>query len=177
MRKMVCKICGKSFQIISSRKGTAKYCSNKCRFISYKGKIAWNKGKAMPYRGMKNRYSDETLKKMSDARKDNPIKTFGNKHWNWKGGISILANRIRTCDKYRQWVIDIFERDNYTCRKCNTRGGDLEAHHSFKSFAQILKENNIRTLKDALNCSELWNMNYGITVCCKCHKIIDKYRN
>ena len=80
-----------------------------------------------------------------------------------------LSKAIRESFKYREWVIAVFERDNYTCQKCKIRGGYLEAHH-IKAFALILKENNIKTLQDAFNCEELWDVNNGITLHEKCHK-------
>lgn len=42
--KMICKICGKPFEVKYSRKNRAKYCSQKCQHISLKGKPSWNKG-------------------------------------------------------------------------------------------------------------------------------------
>ena len=80
-----------------------------------------------------------------------------------------LNKIIRESFKYREWVIAVFKRDNYTCQKCKIRGGYLEAHH-IKGFALILKENNIKTLQDAFNCEELWNVNNGITLHKKYHK-------
>lgn len=80
-----------------------------------------------------------------------------------------LNKAIRESFKYREWVIAVFERDNYTCQKCKIRGGYLEAHH-IKLFSVILKENNIKTLQDAFDCEELWDANNGVTLHEKCHK-------
>lgn len=79
-----------------------------------------------------------------------------------------LSKAIRESFEYREWIHKIFERDNYTCQKCKTRGGYLEAHHK-KLFSIILKENNIKTLQDAKNCKELWNIDNGVTYCEDCH--------
>lgn len=93
----------------------------------------------------------------------------------WKGGITELADRIRDCFKYRQWRSDIFTRDNFTCQDCGIRNRKglgktiiLEVHH-IKEFNKIIKENNIKTLEDALLCEELWNINNGRTLCKECH--------
>lgn len=86
----------------------------------------------------------------------------------WKGGITPLNKMIRESFEYREWVRKVFERDNYTCQKCKVRGGYLEVHH-IKLFSLILKENNIKTLEDARNCEELWNVDNGITYCEDCH--------
>jgi hypothetical protein len=89
----------------------------------------------------------------------------------WEGGITPLNKMIRESWEYREWVIAVFIRDNYTCQKCKTRGGYLEAHH-IKLFSLILKEYNILTLEDAKNCKELWDIDNGITYCVDCHKDI-----
>lgn len=88
---------------------------------------------------------------------------------NWKGGITPLNQRVRHCLKYKKWINDIFERDNYTCQVCNKRGGNLEADHYPKAFCQIMFDNNIKTLEGAEKCNELWNIDNGRTVCMKCH--------
>ncbi len=107
------------------------------------------------------RHSKATRRKMSDAHK-------GKKCFLWKGGITSLILQVRMCFEYRQWRSDIFTRDNFTCQNCFKRGGKLNAHH-LKSFAQIFYENNIKTMKNALGCQELWNINNGITFCKNCH--------
>jgi hypothetical protein len=92
----------------------------------------------------------------------------GNEHPLWKGGITPLMTSIRHSFKYRQWISDVFTRDNYTCQECNKRGGTLNAHH-IKEFSKIIEENKITALEQALNCEELWNINNGKTLCEKCH--------
>lgn len=89
-------------------------------------------------------------------------------HPRWKGGTSKLRNKICNSFEYRQWRSDVFTRDNFTCQECgNTKS--LEAHH-IKRFSLIIKQYQIKNLNDALNCSELWNINNGKTLCKVCHK-------
>lgn len=90
-------------------------------------------------------------------------------HPNWKGGITALQDKIRNSFKYRQWRSDVFTRDNYTCQGCRKRGGDLEAHHTPKMLSEILAEYDIKTIKEAMTCEELWNINNGQTLCIPCH--------
>ena len=117
------------------------------------------------------KHTDETKRKMSLSSKKN-IKN-GNHNF-WKGGISKLNIKIRNTFENKIWRISVFERDKYTCINCHQIGGDLQAHH-IKAFSLILKENNIKTIKQALNCKELWNINNGVTLCKKCHRLTDNF--
>lgn len=118
--------------------------------------IAWNKGKKMA--------------------KESRLKLSGSNHYNWKGGLCSINTKIRKIFEYRQWVQDIFKRDNYICQGCGERGVKLNVHH-IKPFALILAENNISTVEEALNCSIIWDYDNGITLCVPCHKKTDTYLN
>lgn len=63
--------------------------------------------------------------------------------------------RNRASFEYKQWVKAVFERDNYTCKKCQVRGTYLNAHH-IKEFA---KYPDLR-----------FDIANGITLCKECHK-------
>jgi 5-methylcytosine-specific restriction endonuclease McrA len=110
--------------------------------------------------------SEESRKKMSEDRR-------GDKWYTYKGGITPLRNQIYNSYKYRQWISDVLLKDNYMC-ECGKVGGRLCAHH-IKSFSTILQENKIKTLEEAFNCSELWNINNGRTLCYECHRKTDNY--
>lgn len=120
---------------------------------------------------LKNRFiSDEEREIMSFNKR-------GDKSPNWKGGISTIKNQIYHNFKYRQWRSDVFLRDEWTCQECGIKGGfgnKIEAHH-LKSLKIIISENNIKTLQEALDCEELWNINNGQTLCKDCHKKTDSY--
>lgn len=92
----------------------------------------------------------------------------GSKNAMWKGGITPFLRRLRTCFEYRQWRSDVFTRDDFTCVKCNRRGGRLHGDH-IKLFSFILRENNVKTYEEAIDCAELWNTNNGQTLCEDCH--------
>jgi len=109
------------------------------------------------------RHSKETKRKMSESRK-------GEKSWKWKGGLSPLTEQIRKCFEYRQWRSDIFTRDDYTCVLCGKRGGWIEVDHHPKCFKDIFGDNKIKTLEEALNCEEFWNINNGRVLCLECHR-------
>jgi hypothetical protein len=94
----------------------------------------------------------------------------------WRGGVCKLSKRIRELPEMYIWKNEVFKRDDWTCQVCGLRGGKLEAHH-IKRFVNILKENYIKTLEEALICSELWDTSNGITLCTDCHKLTDNYGN
>jgi len=116
-------------------------------------------------------FSKESRKKMSESHKGIPTwnqggvpnpKLRGSNNPNWKGGTTPLAEQIRKYYKYRQWVSDVFTRDDFTCQECRQRGGYLNVHH-IKSFSSIIQYYEITTIEEALKCAELWNINNGIT--------------
>lgn len=123
---------------------------------STKSRIGWWKGKKIPYSPRPN--------------------AKGKLNHRWKGGTTNFQIVLRGYEKYTQWRSDIFQRDNWNCQTCNKKGGELEVHH-IKSFSKILLENNIKTIKDALKCKELWDLNNGITLCKDCHKLTNNYKN
>jgi hypothetical protein len=90
------------------------------------------------------------------------------KNSNWKGGITSLNKQIRNLPKMEDWKREVFERDNYRDWFSGCKG-QLEVHH-IKSFKKILNEYNIKSIEDALNCKELWDINNGITMLKSSHK-------
>jgi len=94
----------------------------------------------------------------------------GEKNGNWKGGITKISAQIRTCKKYIDWRKTIFERDNYTCQLCNKRGGELNVDHYLIMFSEIVNKYQIKSLDEAKQCKDLWDLNNGRTLCKECHK-------
>jgi hypothetical protein len=121
-----------------------------------KGRTPWNKGKigSCPH-------TKEWREMMS-------IKMRGENGSNWQGGITLLNFKIRNSFRYRQWRSDVFGRDAYVCQGCGATKCWIEAHHK-KMFSVILKENDIRSVEDALLCEELWDIDNGVTLCEECH--------
>ena len=152
---------GKTFSI-ESRKKMSK---------SHIGQIAWNKGiRHLAIVGDKNPAKRlEVRKKISESKK-------GIKNYNWKGGVIKLQNVIRDLFEYREWRTAVFMRDNYQCQTCWRVGGQLRADH-IKAFSVIININNVKNLKDAINCIELWNLDNGRTLCQSCHEKTDSYLN
>lgn len=97
----------------------------------------------------------------------------GKNHYLWNGRTPIVE-QIRKCIEYRQWRSDVFTRDDFTCQECGVRGGKLHVDH-IKQFAFIVAENQIITMQQAVECSELWNLNNGRTLCVSCHRSVPVY--
>lgn len=114
------------------------------------GRTAWNKG----IFGYKTKpHSEETKQKIRQSNvntwsrpeiraqsigRNNPMfgkKTgySGEKHHNWKGGIS-AENKMQRSRFLQVFQPQVFDRDNYTCQVCLQYGGSLQADH-IKSWA------------------------------------------
>jgi hypothetical protein len=64
-------------------------------------------------------------------------------------------DELRKSVEYAKWRTSVYERDSYTCQKCNKSGIKLNAHHikPFKQYPDLrLEQSN------------------GITLCEECHK-------
>ena len=87
---------------------------------------------------------------------DNVKRVKGKDHGRWKSGITAETVTLRKSKKYEEWRNKVFLRDNYTCKKCNNIGGQLEAHHilSFSVYRD-----------------KIFDVSNGITFCNDCHKL------
>lgn len=97
---------------------------------------------------------------------------IGKRAWNYKGGRASLNMVVRRCARYKQWVRDVFHRDDFTCQKCFVRGAYLEADHFPIRFSTIMDEERITTYESAMACLRLWDTSNGRTLCRKCHRSI-----
>lgn len=84
----------------------------------------------------------------------------GSKNARYIDGRTPLNKLIRHSLEYKLWREAVFERDNYKCRFCEKRGGNLQADH-IKPFAYYPE------LRLAID--------NGRTLCVECHRKTDTY--
>ncbi len=119
--------------------------------------VVWNKGKT----GYTTKpCSEERKRKIGIANSVPHPWVQGENNHNWKGGITPINTKIRNSTEYRDWRIAVFERDDYTCQECGSRGVTLNADH-IKPFAYYPE---LRLCIDN-----------GRTLCVPCHKLTDTY--
>jgi len=93
----------------------------------------------------------------------------------WRGGTTLITDKIRLSDKYIEWRQQIFIRDNFTCQKCKNKSGcKLNAHH-IKPFRILLREARdyiplLDLYSAAMIYTPMWSLNNGQTLCERCHK-------
>lgn len=126
-----------------------KFCSMNCRRKYQVGKvIPWLKGK---------KATPETIRKLSISHIG---KNCGEKHHNWKGGVTPLNEKIRRSVEYKEWRKAVYARDDFTCVQCRKRGIKIHADH-IKPFALF---------------PELrFDVNNGRTLCVPCHQKTDTW--
>ena len=79
----------------------------------------------------------------------------GEHHWHWKGGITGERHSAMSKKEYKDWRTAVFERDEYSCRKCGQVGYKLHAHHihNYASYPNLRLD-----------------VDNGITFCEECHR-------
>ena len=82
---------------------------------------------------------------------------------------------IRKTKEYLDWKAQIFVRDDRKCTICDSTKS-IEADH-IVPFSTLLKDNDIKSVEDAIACEELWDVDNGRTLCHECHRKTDTYGN
>lgn len=159
MVKTACLTCKKNFKYDPwNNKG--KYCSYKCYWYSKKGiypkqlRVVKKPFFCIDCNKEFNHYARST--KRCSSCWFLYKKNHREEHYNWKGGITPINKLERY--KFIYTLRDlIFQKDNYTCRICKNRGGNLHINH-IKSWAKypLLR----------------FNINNCETLCKSCHYLI-----
>lgn len=93
-----------------------------------------------------------------------------------------FRQRVMAMDEYKAWRKAVLTRDNWRCQLCSHRNRkdkprrNMDVDH-IKRYVTIVRENKIKTIEDARNCTELWDSNNGRTLCRECHRTSDTYGN
>lgn len=158
-KSIECAVCRSIFAVPPYREHTAKYCSRLCadkkpisleqrKAISNRNKgvipaTCFKKGQKAWNKGVKRWWSSSTEFKKGEGR------ITGKNQHSWRGGVTPMNRKMRTCVETQKWRKAVFERDNYTCVLCSKESTYLHADH-IKSFARFpsirLDVSNGRTL-------------------------------
>lgn len=121
---------------------------------------------------MGNIISEEARKKISLANRMNHLKkeyhdelklvSEGNIHKIVRVGGKGLYR------KFLDWRQAVLSFDHDRCVFCGVTNKRLCAHH-IEPIQFFIKNNNIKTVKDVVECEDLWDINIGITLCGGCH--------
>jgi len=138
-----CGTCGKPFE--SYRTDDRTFCSQGCYWKSKQGKPIDPKTRlklSLALRGRKQKAAHR-------------LKNTGPNHHDWRGGITPIAERIRRSAEYVDWRHSVFQRDNFACVFCGSRGVTLHADHilPFSRYPHLRFE-----------------ITNGRTLCISCHR-------
>lgn len=139
-----CFICKKEFSVPRSKK--QKYCSYACLGASKRKDGPKCQICNGPVSKWRNKYC-RPCTRLGIWRGEN--------NHNWKGGPNSENRTARNSENYGVWRTEVFERDNYTCVFCGTRGGRINVDHilSFSEYPLLR-----------------YDINNGRTLCYPCHK-------
>lgn len=138
-----CAACGKAIAIPPYLyKPGRNYCSRQCTgqgLKQYAGPDHWNRQVqdvtvqcATCGKGFQKREYDMGRFCSHECYAATLVGRSPEEHPNWKGGVTPENKRVRSADRYKTWRVAVFERDNYTCRRCGQHGGYLVAHHLYR---------------------------------------------
>ena len=111
--------------------------------------------------------TQETRKKLSEGQKKRPRKPDDQR-------ITPLYRGIRLLSQYKEWRLNVYHRDAFTCQHCFVIGGQLNADH-IVALADLMRTNRITSITEAINCVSLWNISNGQTLCVECHRKTKTY--
>ena len=108
----------------------------------------------------------------------------GPEHHLWRGNRDF--NNSCRCRLYTLWVLKVMERDWFRCTKCGTKN-KIQVHHikPLRQFIKLIMKKYCITSFSKIDSSKwqpfideivsLHKLSDGITVCEKCHEVIDPY--
>lgn len=99
------------------------------------------------------KHTEETKRKISIHHKGLCV---GENNYQWKKDRTEIMekHRLRSTIEWKNWRMEVFSRDKYTCQECDVAGGVLEPHHIIPIRSDI---------------SKIFEVKNGITLCRQCH--------
>jgi hypothetical protein len=154
-----CPTCGEKFEarVCSNR----MYCSRDCipiptppRWWEMENAEDTKKKIVASLTGYK--HTSEARKNMSRANMGNKstLGKYGPESNAWKGGKTKEYRRLRNRRDWKEWREAVYQRDNYTCQKCQNGGVHLHPHH---------------ILNQCQFTDKVFDLDNGITLCKDCH--------
>lgn len=118
-----CKQCANKFVVKNGRSERSKFCSKSCQLAHYPSKatiVCWECKGHFIVRNFRKESAHFCSQQCASQYRDEGKRTADKK--------------IRQSWAYKAWRTLVFERDDYKCTECETRGGSLHADH-IKPFA------------------------------------------
>lgn len=170
MKKLIiCVTCGAEKVADWRENRQAKFCSRKCirNSTQFKKGQAMRLGKKPPQYAWDNPRSKKTRFGVGHSF------GFTKGFIPWNKGLQYgvgerFRGRIMNLSIYRNWRLEVKKRDGGKCTDCFATD-NLEIDHYPKTFAQIIIENNVKTVDEARECIDLWQVENGRTLCHLCH--------
>lgn len=126
------------------------------------------------------KHSDEHRKHNAESRRGKKLPTIVKEKMQesrilylndiWYGGVKYpedeynIIELIHSSPEYNNWRNSVYRRDNFrdwfSGIKLQT---NIQAHHII-SLKDLIAKNNIKTLGEAMNCKEIWDVNNGVTM-------------
>lgn len=139
-----------------------KFCSRSCSKKNNKNRV----GKLRTHEE-KRKISESLKKKFQSGELVSPLRSLGliglkeELAMNWQGGKTLIGQKIRQSNQYKDWRNEVLKKQNYICQFCKKRGGKLEVDH-VSEFSTDYK-----------NRLEVKN---GRVLCKDCHKRVTGFR-
>lgn len=173
--------CGKKFYSNHGCKSRLpKYCCHDCYVKQLTGTKQTKESRSKRSKVLTGKHRSEEQKlRMSKAQLR--LVQEGKHHWS-KGGITPISQAIRSSQKYNDWRLSVFKRDNFICCECRlSKPHEFEVHHK-KALSILIDEAketfpSLKIFDAALIYSPIWDINNGVTLCKDCHKEITLKEN
>lgn len=118
-----CLHCTNPYTVMSCKKTRSKFCSKSCQLAHYPPKatiVCWECKGHFTVRNFRKESAHFCSQQCASQYRDEGKRTADKK--------------VRQSWAYKAWRTLVFERDDYKCTECETRGGSLHADH-IKPFA------------------------------------------